>query len=473
MTHANPEQTMPILLEDDECLDPPAALMHDVPGVNGEIPSAEDAAKVFKSKSIEYLDGSFHSNGAVTEKFTSSIAATNNDIADIGINIDINNTQKEIEGSKDDSKSLKSSLYADEFIAEVDSHYYKVACIAVSVWMFLMTISVIIGYRLDIMVQLDGLEQKAPMVASLLLGMSLVSCVLPLLVRGNKRCLSGVIVCAICVQTMALVTDLIMATFPTPVLVDPITGATSYLMRYCEWAPLAFTMAFLTESCKIDNQSDMAKDQKTRGSLSLLLGAVASNGGKHTDQKHNLLPGTLGRQDEKQVLKLQVSKKMRSAYYLGLTQGMSAFCGWLFPFCSTVFSWCACMIVACYLFSLLWMRLFARKAAFAKMERGNILSEQEMYNWSKLSLGLLKTCAFVWSCLVLTFFVCNFGPLIFPNSRLLHLHGLSMMLESSIDVLFKAIYLLIVIDVHDTIFDPSARAERRLEELRQVSGKRC
>jgi hypothetical protein len=48
-----------------------------------------------------------------------------------------------------------------------------------------------------------------------------------------------------------------------------------------------------------------------------------------------------------------------------------------------------------------------------------------------------------------------------------------MMLESSIDVLFKAIYLLIVIDVHDTIFDPSARAERRLEELRQVSGKRC
>ena len=33
----------------------------------------------------------------------------------------------------------------------------------------------------------------------------------------------------------------------------------------------------------------------------------------------------------------------------------------------------------------------------------------------------------------------------------------------------SVIYLLIVIDVHDSIFDPGARSTRRLEELRQVS----
>ena len=43
-----------------------------------------------------------------------------------------------------------------------------------------------------------------------------------------------------------------------------------------------------------------------------------------------------------------------------------------------------------------------------------------------------------------------------------------MVSECFIDVLFKSVYLLLIVDVHNTIFDPNARAQRRLEELRQV-----
>jgi len=460
---------MPILLEEDECLDPPPSFIQNVADAAGENVACLDAARAASTSIEQYeaeqIEKSLHNN---SNNCVCSNTSNNNNMK----------RQQNIIHRSKESQSLKASLYADEFIAEVDRHYYKVAGMAVSIWISLVTLSCVIGYRLDSMVELDGIEKSAPMVASLLLGMSLVSCVLPQLVGGKKRCMSGVIVCAVTVQSIAFVTDLLMATFPTPVLIDPITGAKAHLMRYCEWTPLAFTMAFLTESCRIDDQRGMISGKKRSGRLALIIGAMSSRGGNETDQNHDLLSGVLlGKHQQGQgaedKLKQRVSLKMRSAYYLGVTQGMSTFCGWLFPFCSNIFIWCICMVTSCYLFSIMWKRLHARKAAFAKLEQGSILSEQEMYNWSKLSLGLLKTCTYVWSCLVIVFFVCNFGPLIFPQSSLLNAHGLSMMLESTIDVLFKAIYLLIVIEVHDSIFDPSARAERRLEELRQVSDSKC
>jgi signal transduction histidine kinase len=359
--------------------------------------------------------------------------------------------------------SLKSTLYADDFIAEVDKHYNRVACSALCVWLTLVSISFYIGKRKNALETLTGIEQKAPLVASLLLGMSLVSSLLPLLVRKKKRCLSGVVVCAVVVQLIAFSTDLLLAFFPTPVLIDPVCGTKSYLLRYCEWTPLAFTMAFLTESCRIDDPSKRAaRGGNNAGTLSMIISAMSMT--KAPSQKFDQLDGS----DTEEDLKGRVQKRLNSAYYLGLTQGLSTFCGWIFPLCPGPISWIICMIVSCALFSVLWSRFFLRTKSFKAMESGSTLSEQEMYNWTRLSLGLLRTCTYVWSMLVAVFFVCAIGPNIFPNNNILKIPGLSMMLESTLDVVFKAIYLLIVIDVHDTIFDPSARAERRLEELRQM-----
>ncbi len=49
--------------------------------------------------------------------------------------------------------------------------------------------------------------------------------------------------------------------------------------------------------------------------------------------------------------------------------------------------------------------------------------------------------------------------------------ALSMICESIVDVLFKSIYMLVITDVHDCIFDQGLRAERRLQEMSQVSVK--
>ncbi len=358
--------------------------------------------------------------------------------------------------------SLKSTLYADEFIAEVDKHYMRVACSAICVWLTLVSLSYWICNSRDALVKLTGIEQKAPMVASLLLGMSLFTSVLPLLVRENKRCMSGVIVCAVVVQLIAFSTDLLIAFLPTPVLIDPVCGNKSYLLRYCEWTPLAFTMAFLTESCRIDDPSKRSLDGNRTGKLSMIISAMTMS--KEMSRKFDPMDPSETHED----LKARVQRRLNSAYYLGLTQGMSTFCAWIFPLCPGIISWTIFMTMSCLLFSVLWNRLWIRSKAFKAMKPGSTLSEHEMYQWTRLSLGLLRTCTFVWSLLVISFFICSVGPAIFPNNEILKITGLSMMLESTLDVVFKAIYLLIVIDVHDTIFDPSARAERRLEELRQM-----
>lgn len=92
-----------------------------------------------------------------------------------------------------------------------------------------------------------------------------------------------------------------------------------------------------------------------------------------------------------------------------------------------------------------------------------------MYDWARLSLGLLRVCTALWTALVLAYFVYTIGPVLFPRNKFLNTAGLTMVCESSFDVLFKSIYLLIITDSHDTIFDQSLRVERRLEEMSQVS----
>ena len=65
------------------------------------------------------------------------------------------------------------------------------------------------------------------------------------------------------------------------------------------------------------------------------------------------------------------------------------------------------------------------------------------------------------------------GPLLFPDNVLLHTKGLNMICECFIDVLFKYIYMILIIDVYNSIFDPSGHAKRRLEELQEVRIHPC
>jgi len=58
--------------------------------------------------------------------------------------------------------SLKSTLYADDFIAEVDKHYNRVACSALCVWLTLVSISFYIGKRKNALKHLLESSRKLP-----------------------------------------------------------------------------------------------------------------------------------------------------------------------------------------------------------------------------------------------------------------------------------------------------------------------
>lgn len=363
----------------------------------------------------------------------------------------------------DNLSDFESSLYADEFIAEVDKHYQRVACTATLVWLALLCLSFFIGRQTNSLEVLEGGEKQAPMAGGLVMAISLSSAVLPCLISKRRQCLSGVIVCAVTAQSIALVTNLLLAFAPTPVLIDQVTGMKTYLIRYCEWAPLAFLMAFLTDSCRIDNPANQASKENRRGKLSTFAIAMSP---MRTESKRHV--DTTPNPDTKKNLKIHVMNKLKAAYSLGVAQGLSAFSGWVFPFCPNFVSWVLCLFISCFLFSLLWKRLYDRTKAFQLMKPGSTSSEKEIFRWSKLSLVLLRTCAISWSLLVINFFLFAIAPYIFPNSSFFNSPSTQMILECSIDVLLKVIYLTIVLDVHNAVFDNNAKTERRLDELKQM-----
>lgn len=100
---------------------------------------------------------------------------------------------------------------------------------------------------------------------------------------------------------------------------------------------------------------------------------------------------------------------------------------------------------------------------------GSSVDEMEIYNRSLLSLKLLGTCTFLWTVLVCTYFFSAVGPTVFPTLEdRIDVSALTMVGECTMDVVAKVLYMFIIVDVHDQVFDQSARAERRLEELRQM-----
>lgn len=304
---------------------------------------------------------------------------------------------------------------------------------------------------------------------------------------------------------------------PVPVFTDPITGARVFALRWSEWAPLAFVMTFMTEACKVDEteiDSDAYDDQND--TFQGMLDAVAvtpKNSNTNSDNNNTTVKSnskthysTLRRKrklslpttstdenvDETKPLHLDSAQHQNynapddgegdvfkdhhefcdvdisSAYNLAFCQATSTFCGWLFPHLKHIYLWTFVMILSCVLFLVIYYRLYKRHQAFKKMKLGSSITEQEMYHWARLSLGLLATCALLWTCLVVAYFIYSVGPLILTDQSYLKTRGLVMVCECTLDVVFKSIYMMLIVDVHNTIFDPNARAQRRLEELRQV-----
>jgi len=277
-------------------------------------------------------------------------------------------------------------------------------------------------------VRLSGIEQRGAVMAMSLIAVSFLSRIVPL-VNGaphqnhQSTKLSGIFIGGLTVQLVAFCTDFIMANFPVPVVIDPVLGSRVHLLRWCEWAPCATFMTFMMEGADLYWEGDMPP----------------------TDF-------------------------MRTKYIHSATQGGAVFLGLMFPFCSSQKTWAAAMFAACCFYLTNFPRIWNRmKAIPSSLSGGATMEEAERFNAAKIALRLRSVCILVWSIIVMLYFVSSyFGPRFSSEGSLLKSPEATMICECFFDVLSKVLFLVTIVDVHYAVFDPFARTERRLEELRQL-----
>ena len=326
----------------------------------------------------------------------------------------ISSTKKWKDGDKIEAINL-SQYYED--IKNTDRHIRRVSIGCVTTYLILAALS----YGLcpsESIQRVEGLEHTAALTAfvCLLLGITL-RMISFLYHRGSRdRSVSGIIVGAITVQSIALVTDFVMAFLPSPVVIDPMTSSRVHLLRWCEWTPLAFTLTFMTEAADVP------------------------------DPVHGL----------------------KIAYLNAFCMGLSTICGLIFPFCTGWLSWSFWMIISCIFFCFIFPRLYQKAKSAKKVKKGHTLDEIEIYDRSRLSLQLMVICAFTWSLIVIIYFVTSCGSMIFAEGSRWRHPAAPMIGEAFMDVVAKVIYLFIIVDIHDAVFDKVLRTKRRLDELRRM-----
>jgi len=320
------------------------------------------------------------------------------------------------------SSSASSSASRDRTtnLGLVDYTFRLFSALSVLVWIILVGIIYTVVPS-DELRYMEGMERTAPVVAFAVLTVSALGWIVPPLLRqGVRRTMSGIMVGGLTVQVVALLTELMLFTLPVPVRTDPVTGVRVHLLRWCEWTPLAFLMTYLTEATDVPRES--AVDWRA----------------------------------------------VRAPLVSGLCQGLSTLCGLIFPFCRGYVDWTLCMVLSFALFVVIYFRLAYKVRRFRGMEKGTTVDDIETYERGRLSLGLLWSCATMWSVMVASYFMYSFAPMFVPEGSLLKHGALTMASESFLDVLSKYVYMQIIVKTHDSVFDDAARTERRLKELREV-----
>jgi len=324
-------------------------------------------------------------------------------------------------------------------ITTIDRHFRYLTMGTICTYILLVSLCYMVVPTENI-IKLDGIERNSAIMAGSLIGISFLSRVVPIIgwsfstnvVQGRKKGesktqstekLSGIIIGGLTVQMISLMTDVLLAYFPTPLLIDPVLGTRVHVLRWCGWCPCAAFMTFMVEGADIYWTGD------------------------HPPRDY-----------------------LKRKYIHGATQGGAVFLGLLFPFCPGFTSWMVCMVVACCLYLTNYPRLWNRRREIPRtLPKGATVEEAERFNSAKISLRLRYVTTAVWSVIVALYFVSSvFGPKFSPEGSIWHSPAANMACECFFDVMSKVLFLVIIVDVHNAIFDANARTERRLEELRQL-----
>jgi len=322
--------------------------------------------------------------------------------------------------------ALAGSNAGTQDIQRVGHFLTRGALAAVCMWLSLLLLVWLVA-PVDSYETLEGAERNACILVFVLLAVTNGSRLVPLLFRDKTQFIkTGAMVGSCTVQFIALASVASLIVLPTPVLVDPITGRRVHLVRWAEWTPLSFLMTFLTEGIDMPNHD-------------------------YND--------------------------MKLAWAHALAIALSTSAGLIFPFCHSVAIWMTVFVLSCVLFGSLYIRLYQRTLRFRSTQRGTTVDEQEHYDRVRLSLRLLQACATMWTLLVLGFCLCCFAPseeYVFLSQTQSTLYAwwsnpaLPLVTENFFEVCSKIWYLMLILDVHELVFDEGSRAVRRLEEMRDI-----
>lgn len=313
-----------------------------------------------------------------------------------------------------------------EDIQRVGDFLRKGSLAAVAMWLSLLGLVWLVAPA-DSYEVMEGPEQNACILVFLLLAVTNSSRLIPLMFRDKASFMkTGAMVGSCTVQCIALASVAIMICFPTPMLMDPVTGRRVHLVRWAEWTPLAFLMTFLTEGIDMPLHSE---------------------------------------------------EYTRAAWAHAFACALSTSAGLIFPFCNSLTVWMVVFVVSCILFCSLYIRLYQRTKRFKATPRGTTVDEREHYDRVRLSLRLLQACSTMWTLLVIAFCLCCIAP----SENVVVLAGiqstlyswwaspaLPLITENVFEVGSKIWYLILVLDVHELVFDEGHRAVRRLEEMRDI-----
>jgi hypothetical protein len=307
------------------------------------------------------------------------------------------------------TESLSSAL---EVI--VGSFLRRGACAGITIWLAMLVLVIAVA-PYDSYQFLGFYEWMAHfMMLTLLVGAN-IGRLSPYLVRERswEFLKGGAMASNAAVQLISISNTIIMMCLPTPVLVDPITGLRTHLVRWAEWIALAFLMTFLTESIDLP-----LEDGDTRPS-----------------------------------------------WIHGVILALSTSAGFIFPFCPNLFIWLCVFTTSWVLFCALYIRLFQKFLKVRTISSRETIVEKEEFKRAKYAFKLMLICTILWSLLAFGWSLLSLAHKYAPPESFVASDWLVLAMEDIFQVMSKVGYLSVLMEVHEEMFDEDSKSAGRLQEL--------
>jgi hypothetical protein len=234
-----------------------------------------------------------------------------------------------------------------------------------------------------------------------------------------RQHMGGIVYASMVTQMVAIMTNALLAFAPTVVLIDPVTHSRVFMLRWCEWIPLSGLMTFLSEGVAMPKRSGL-----------------------------------------------------RSAILIALSQSISCVCGMVFPLCRGPVSWGLWMTLSMVTYLAMFERVYTKRRMYLaeRNKTGSTFIDKEQLDRMQFAYQLISVCSTVWTILVVIYFVNMLLHWYLPRDHPLMQQewSLAMLCDTCFDVIAKAIYMKLIVDVHFCVFDAEGRAQRQLWELRNL-----